>query len=105
MMSLPSAYQGQLEDRVDETLDTLYMSITNDDRFDDMLNQHIDDAMAQVNSWEDIFDPVDLWDDAVQALQEKFGGEFVELKRENRMLKDNVKSLQAQLQEAYKKIS
>tara|TARA_Y100000361_G_scaffold146028_1_gene155952 strand:+ start:355 stop:669 length:315 start_codon:yes stop_codon:yes gene_type:complete len=104
-MSLPNAYQGQLEDRMDDTLDALYMSITNDDRFDDMLNQHIDDAMAQVNSWEDIFDPVDLWDDAVQALQEKFGGEFVELKRENSMLKDNVKSLQAQLQEAYKKIS
>jgi predicted nucleic acid-binding Zn-ribbon protein len=104
-MSLPSAYQGQLEDRMDDTLDALYMSITNDDRFDDMLKQHIDDAIAQVNSWEDPFDPVDLWDDAVQALQERFGGEFVELKRENSMLKDNVKSLQAQLQEAYKKIS
>ena len=105
-MSLDSAHQNQLEDKIDETLGILFMNITNDDTFDDMLNQHIDDAMVEAGLSDEwgVYQS-DLWDDAVKALQEKFGYELAELKRENGMLKDNIKSLQGQLQEAYKKIT
>ena len=105
-MSLPSAQQSQLEDKYEEILDVLYLNILNDDKFDDMLNQHIDDAMVEAGLSDEwgVYQS-DLWDDAVKALQEKFGYELSEIRRENGMLKDNIKSLQGQLQEAYKKIT
>tara|TARA_R100000234_G_scaffold10609_1_gene6045 strand:+ start:2893 stop:3234 length:342 start_codon:yes stop_codon:yes gene_type:complete len=105
-MSLDSAHQGQLEDKYEEILDVLYLNILNDDKFDDMLSNHIDNAMAEAgraDEWGVM--QADLWDDAVKALQSKFSSELSEIRRENGMLKDNIKSLQGQLQEAYKKIT